>query len=210
MKATTVSTHARVLRLVQLALLAALEIVLTVVVIQVGTINLNFGLTPIIIAAVVLGPVAGTVIGAISGIVTMIQVLTGQSAFYLFLVATNPVAASLLCVLKTAVAGLLAGLAYKLICKVSKYKTLNAVIPAAVCPIVNTGIFALGMLTIFGGAMMSDPTISSWAQGSGLIALVFVVLIGINFFVELALNVVVCPLICKALFASKIIKEAQN
>ena len=49
---------------------------------------------------------------------------------------------------------------------------------------------------------MADEEIGTWTTG-GLIALVFVVLIGVNFFVELALNIVVCPAISKALFAVK-------
>ena len=58
------------------------------------------------------------------------------------------------------------------------------------------------MFTIFGKALMADETISTWSTG-GLIAVVFAALIGVNFFVELALNVVVCPAISKALYAVK-------
>lgn len=198
----SMNAHAKVLRMVQLAFLAALEVVLMLIYIPIGTINLNFGLVPIVIAGVLFGPGCGAMIGGVSGIVTMIQVLTGQSAFYVFLVATNPVAASILCVAKTTAAGFLSGLVYKLFMKISKYKTVNVIVSAIVCPVVNTGIFAIGMLTIFGNALMADPVISTWSTG-GLVALVFLVLIGINFFVELAINVVLCPVISKALFLVK-------
>ncbi len=187
-------------RMVVLAFLAALEVILMLFPISVGTISLNFGLVPIVIAAVFYGPAAGAAIGGVSGIVTMAQVLSAQSFFYAFLVETNAWAAAILCVVKTVAAGLLTGLVYKLFCKFSRFKTVNVVVSSAVCPIVNTGIFALGMLTVFGKALMADAEISTWSTG-GLIALVFIVLIGINFFVELALNVVVCPAISKALFA---------
>ena len=195
-------TRKKVSLMVQLALLAALEVVLTLVYIPIGTINLNFGLVPIVVAAVLFGPGYGALIGGVSGVVTMIQVLTGQSYFYVFLVSQNPVAASLLCVVKTATAGFLAGLVFILFEKFSKFKVVNVLAASVVCPVVNTGIFALGMLTIFGKALMADEEIGTWTTG-GLIALVFVVLIGVNFFVELALNIVVCPAISKALFAVK-------
>ena len=78
--AKSLNSHAKILRMVQLAFLAALEVVLMLVYIPVGTINLNFGLVPIVIAAVLFGPGYGAMIGGVSGIVTMIQVLTGQSA----------------------------------------------------------------------------------------------------------------------------------
>lgn len=187
-------------RMVVLAFLAALEVILMLFPISVGTISLNFGLVPIVIAAVFYGPAAGAAIGCVSGVVTMAQVLSAQSVFYTFLVETNAWAAAILCVVKTVAAGLLTGLVYKLFCKFSRFNTLNVIVSSAVCPIVNTGIFALGMLTVFGKALMADAVISTWSTG-GLIALVFIVLIGINFFVELALNVVVCPAISKALFA---------
>ena len=195
-------TRKKVSLMVQLALLAALEVVLTLVYIPIGTINLNFGLVPIVVAAVLFGPGYGALIGGVSGVVTMIQVLTGQNYFYVFLVSQNPVAASLLCVVKTAAAGFLAGLVFILFEKFSKFKVVNVLAASVACPVVNTGIFALGMLTIFGKALMADEEIGTWTTG-GLIALVFVVLIGVNFFVELALNIVVCPAISKALFAVK-------
>ncbi len=109
---------------------------------------------------------------------------------------------ALLCVIKTAAAGFLSGLVYKLFMKFSKFKAANVVVSAAVCPVVNTGIFALGMLAIFGKPLMENPDFSALSGGS-LVALVFVFLIGVNFFVELALNVVVCPVISKALFIMK-------
>ncbi len=200
-------SHAKILKMVQLAFLAAIEVVLTLIVIQVGTISLNFGLVPIIIAGIFLGPVSGMIIGAVSGIVTMIQVLSGQSAFYVFLLSVNPAIAALLCVVKTALAGLLAGLVYQLLSKVSKLKPLNVAVAAAVCPIVNTGVFALGMLTIFGNALMADATFSALADN--LVALVFVVLIGVNFFVELVSSVVICPILSTALFSTKMFKDKK-
>jgi len=206
--AKTLDTRAKTLRMVQLAFLAALEVVLMLIYIPIGTISLNFGLVPIVIAGVLFGPVCGAMIGGVSGIVTMIQVLTGQSPFYLFLVATNPVAAALLCVIKTAAAGFLSGLVYKLFMNFSKFKAANVIASAVVCPVVNTGIFALGMLSIFGKPLMDNPDFSALSGGS-LVALVFVVLIGVNFFVELALNVVVCPVISKALFMMKRSERTQ-
>lgn len=201
--------RAKTLRMVQTALFAALEVILTLLPIQVGTISLNFGLVPIVIAAVFLSPRIGALIGAVSGLVTMIQVLSGQSAFYVFLITTNPIMASLLCLVKTAAAGLIAGLIYQAMSKVCKYTTVNTMAAAVLCPVVNTGIFALGMFTIFGNALMADPVISTWTTG-GLSALVFVVLIGVNFFVELALNVIVCPVLAKALRATKFFKSESE
>ncbi|MBE6541379.1 MAG: ECF transporter S component [Ruminococcaceae bacterium] len=201
------TSHAKILMMVEFAFLAAIEVVLTLINIPIGigTITLNFGLVPIVVSGIVFGPLVGMTMGIVSGLVTMIQVLTGQGVFYVFLVATNPVVASILCVVKTAAAGLISGLIYNLTSKYSKHKTVAAIAASAACPIVNTGIFALGMLTIFGDALMADPVISTWTTG-GLFALVFLGLIGVNFIVELISTIVITPAITKALRAAKLVK----
>lgn len=201
--------RARTLRMVQTALLAAIEVILTLLYIPVGTINLNFGLVPIVIAGVFLSPISGAIIGGVSGIVTMTQVLSGQGVFYAFLMAENPFMACLLCIVKTAAAGYVSGLVYHLLQKICRFESVGTLAAAILCPVLNTGIFALGMLTIFGNALMTDPVISTWTTG-GLIALVFIVLIGVNFFVELALNVVVCPVLTKALRATPFFKKEKT
>ncbi len=211
------TTHAKTLTMVQIAFLAAVEVILTLLVIPIGTINLNFGLVPIVIAGVLLGPRVGCLIGAVSGVVTMIQVLTGQSAFYVFLVANNPVMASLLCIVKTGAAGLISGLVYKFFANLNKdkegYKArplrfVGTIIASALTPIVNTGIFALGMLTIFGKALEASE-FAQYAEGGGLIAIVFIVLIGINFFVELVSTVIITPPLNEAIVSSKLVKGAK-
>ncbi len=209
------TTHAKTLQMVQIAFLVAVEVILTLLYIPIGTINLNFGLVPIVIAGALLGPGVGCLIGAVSGIVTMIQVLAGQGVFYVFLVATNPVMASLLCVVKTAAAGLVSGFVNLLFKKWGEknrgnrarmIRFIGTVAASALCPIVNTGIFALGMLTIFGDALMADPVISTWTT-EGLVALVFVVLIGVNFFVELVSTVIITPPLNEAIVSSKLVKR---
>jgi hypothetical protein len=86
-----------------------------------------------------------------------------------------------------------------------KFVYLKTTIASISAPIINTGIFALGMLTIFGDALMADPEISTWSTG-GLFALVFLVLIGVNYFVELASTTVITPALSKALLKSKFFK----
>ena len=59
-------------------------------------------------------------------------------------------------------------------------------------PIVNTGIFIIGSYIFF------LPTISEWAAGAGFTnatAFIFLVLVGWNFVLELAVNLVFSPTI---------------
>lgn len=201
------STHARTLRLVQIALLTALMLLLQLAFgsLRIGPVTLSFSLVPLVIAAVFIGPGAGAFLGLVSGAVTFIQVLTAADPFYTLLIATNPFLTAVICITKTTLAGLLAGLCYRAICKVSKYRALNVILPAAVCPIINTGIFCLGMYFGFGSALQSSETFGAAASAS-LISFVLIGLAGVNFIYELLTNVVVCPIISKALYSTKFFK----
>ncbi len=196
--------HAKVQKMVRLALLSALVIVLQLFfsAVKVGPVTLNFVLVPIVISAVFISPLAGLLVGTLAGITTFIQVFTSVDPFYLFLMTNNPLATAAICIIKTAAAGLLAGLAYKLINNVSKYRSLNIVVHAIICPVINTGLFCVGMYLFFGNAMLADSTYSSLIGGN-LIYFIIVGLAGINFVIELILNVILCPILGKALYSSK-------
>lgn len=202
----------KTLTMVQIALLSALVVVLQVFfsAIRIGVVTLNFVLVPIVIAGVLIGPMAGLIVGAFAGLTTFIQVFTSGDVFYVFLMTNNAVATALICIVKTAAAGFLAGLIYNLISrmgKTGKAKNYIASLTASVvCPVVNTGLFVIGMLVFFGGALTTDATFGSMASGN-LVPFVLVGLVGVNFFFELALNVIICPLICHSLLNSGLFRK---
>lgn len=201
---TALSTREKTLRMVQIALMMALEVVLTLLYIPVGTINLNFGLVPIVIAAIFLGPLAGMLIGCVSGAVTAIQVLTVPSLFNTFLVTVNPIAACVISVIKTAVAGLLVGFVYRLMNKLCKFSLINTLVSSALCPVVNSGIFAVGMFAFFSDALLADATLSTYGS---VLAIVFVGLIGVNFIIEFIVTTLISPALCKTITAAKIFSK---
>ena len=202
------STHARTLRLVQVALLTALMLLLQLAFgsLRIGPVTLSFSLVPLVIAAVFIGPGAGALLGLVSGVVTFVQVLTAADPFYTLLIATSPLLTALICISKTTLAGLLAGLCYRAICKVSKYRALNVILPAVVCPVVNTGIFCIGMYFGFGSALQSSEVFGA-AASAGLVSFILIGLAGVNFLYEVLSNVVVCPIVAKALYSTKYFKS---
>ena len=204
------STHAQTLRLVQIALLTALMLLLQLALgsLRIGPVTLSFSLVPLVIAAVFIGPGAGALLGLVSGVVTFVQVLTAADPFYTLLIATNPLLTALICISKTTLAGLLAGLCYRAIYKVSKYRALNVILPAVVCPVVNTGIFCIGMYFGFGSALQSSEVFGA-AASAGLVSFILIGLAGVNFLYEVLSNVVVCPIVAKALYSSKFFKDAK-
>jgi uncharacterized membrane protein len=60
---------------------------------------------------------------------------------------------------------------------------------AAVCPIVNTGIFLIGCRLFF------FDTIKEWAGGSNAFSFMIVGMVGLNFILEFAINMILVPAI---------------
>ena len=103
-----------------LAVLLALVIVLQVFasMIPVGGAQLNFSLIPIVLDAILLGPAGGAFLGLCCGIVVLVQVITLPSVpFYAVIWTYSPVVTTLTCLVKTTVAGLVAGIAYRVIAR---------------------------------------------------------------------------------------------
>ncbi len=207
----TKSSHEKTLTMVQIALFCAIVAVLQLFFanIRIGVVTLSFTLVPIVIAGIFIGPWAGFFVGLFSGILTFIQVFTSGDPFYIFLMTSHPIVTAFLCMIKTAAAGLLAGIAYRFLRARSKHPTINTLLPAVVCPVVNTGIFCLAMFLIYGKDLMLDPTFGASAS-AGLIAFVFVGLVGINFIFEVLLNIIVCPVLSRALFATNLFDKVDN
>ena len=179
------ASRGSVRRMTGLSLLAAIIAVLTILgnFVRFGPFPITLALAPIIIGAAMYGPSAGAILGGVFGLVTLLSGIAGwDGGTVIYLMGVNPVACILICVLKGAGAGFLAGLVYDLIAK--KNSRIGVIAAGIVCPVVNTGIFIIGMLIFFTSAL------ESWASGQGLFYYVIFGLTGVNFLVELAVNLV--------------------
>ena len=181
---------------------AAVVVVLQMFVsIPLGMFTITLTLVPIMLGAILFGPASGAFLGGVFGVVVAIQVATGAAgAASSLMLAQAPFITVFLCVLKGAAAGLTSGLVYKAISKLEK-PNLAVILSAVCCPIVNTGIFCLG-LTVFYNNLLNE-----WAIGGGFAsAFTFIILglIGLNFVVEFAVNVLLIPV---ALRMIKIVKR---
>lgn len=162
-----------------LGLLTAIVIVLQLITLALrptGWFNITLCLVPIVVGAALYGVKAGAWLGFVFGAAVTI---TDSAAFMVI----NAPATIAVCILKGTLAGLAAGAVFKLLEKKNIYAA--AITAAAVCPVVNTGIFAVGCLAFF------MPTIGKWAVGAGIenaVAYLFVGVISVNFFTELAVN----------------------
>ena len=182
--------HASVVKMVSLALLAALVVVLQTVAsgIRIGPVPITLTLVPIVVGAILFGPGAGAGLGAVFGIVCMIAGITGADSFTNLLWVTSPFWLVIVCVGKGVLCGLCAGLVAKAL---RSRQTLSCILAALTAPIVNTGVFAIGMLTVF------KSVLESYAGGTDIVYFLFVAFIGVNFLVEFAVNAVLSAAIAR-------------
>lgn len=156
----------RLIYFVTTAVLAALVVVLQLVGgIPVGPFSITLTLFPIVVGAVVLGPVSGVFLGLVFGVIVSILSITGKDPGGQMVFAANPVIAWCLCLLKGALAGLVPGVAYGFF---SKNK--NA---ASAFSFMTAGIF------IFLGGIAAANGLSTARMGVRLgLTLLFAVLAG--------------------------------
>lgn len=175
-------------RITGLAVLLALVIVLQLVgsYFKIGATQLSFVLVPIVLAGVLYGVVAGGVLGFAFGLVVLLQGVFGVDGFTMILFENHPFWTSVLCLVKGTAAGVLSALSYKWIAKKNAYAGVFTA--ACVAPVVNTGLFILGSL-----AFLQDTIRSNFADSDSVIYFLVIGCAGVNFLVELAINLIAAP-----------------
>ena len=189
------TNKSNVYRLTGLGILTAIIIVLQVLTtfVRFGPFSITLALIPIVVGAAMYGKGAGAYLGAVFSVVVVIMCITGGDVGGFMVWSANPVMCVIMCMRKGTAAGFLAGLMYQLVGK--KNQLLGVILAALISPIANTGIFIIGMLLFF------RETLASWAGGSDLLTYIIRGLTGVNFLVELGVNIVLSPIVVKIIDA---------
>jgi uncharacterized membrane protein len=163
-----------------------------------GTFSITLVLAPIVIGAALVGSLSGGWLGLVFGASVL---ASGDAAPFLAVNAPGTIAVVLL---KGALAGLASGYVYKMLER--KNKLAAAYAAAAICPIINTGVFILGSYVFFLG------TVAQWGEAMGFASTtsyIFLGLVGINFPIEFVVNIVLAPVIVRLIQSgSYAVKEA--
>jgi len=193
--------------------------------IKFGMFSISLVLVPIVVGAAVYGWQAGGWLGFVFGVAVL---LSGDAAAFL---AVDVFGTILTVLVKGTAAGLCTGLVYRAMhgllnkysksrvqmmktkfglgecCETAAYdfisrnnKYLAVLIAAIVCPVVNTGVFLLGCQLFF------LPTIREWAAMYGyenVGTYMILGLAGINFLIELGVNLVLGPMITQLIKLGK-------
>ena len=160
--------------------------------IKFGVFSISLVLLPIVVGAALYGWKAGACLGFAFG---MAVLLSGDAAACM---VVDPLATVLVVLVKGAACGFFAGLVYRLFEKLHKVVAVFAA--AIICPVVNTGVFLLGCKLFF------LDTVAGWGAALGYenaAAYMFLGLAGVNFLIELAVNIVLAPVIVRLIKLGK-------
>lgn len=165
-----------------IALIIALQLFSTFI--KFGPYNITLALTPVIIGGALYGLGAGTLLGGVFGLVILLIGIFGwDGGGTMALIQMRPVACIGIIMLRGLCAGFLSALVFKLLSRKSIHAgSLGASI---VCPVVNTGIFIIGMVLCFGDILAPGAQ----EKGQSILVYTIMALAGINFIIELIVNV---------------------
>ena len=168
-------------------ILLAIEIVLQIlgnyIVIPGGFANLNFSLIIIGLGALLYGPLVGGFLGLVSGLLTL---FSPSTISYFF--SVSPVGTVLACLLKTTIAGVVAGVVANILKK--KHDTLACILVSIIIPVLNTGIFAIFCVLFFKSRLLE-------INPASISAALFLGMIGFNFIFEIIITLIVVPTLYK-------------
>ncbi len=173
--------HTRIRTLTGTAMLTAIIIVLQLIgsYIKFGQFSISLVLIPIVLGAALFGVASGTWLGLAFGIVVLIS---GDAALFMTI---NPIGTVITVLLKGVLAGAASAAVYRLVEKKSRFAAV--LLASFVCPVVNTGVFLVGCLVFFMDA------IRDLAGDSNVLVYMIVSFVGINFVIELVINLVLNP-----------------
>ncbi len=177
-------------KLTGLALLTAIVVVLqllTTAVARAGMFSFTIALVPIVVGAALYGWKSGAWLGFVFACLTLLD----AGAFF----AISIPGTIITCIVKGTMAGLMAGVMYKLIEKKNKF--IAVLVAAIIAPIMNSGFFVLGCLLFFADFA------KQLAGDTNVLVYILVGFVGINFFIELGVNLVLSPTIVKLIRIGK-------
>ena len=184
-------------RLTALGILTAIIIVLQIfsTFVKFGPFSITLALIPIVIGAAIYGAGAGAYLGGVFGVVVLLMCIFGADIGGAMVWNANPAICAVLVILKGALAGFEAGVHYRAL--ESGNKIVATVTAAFVAPLVNTGIFILGMMIFY------RDILAAWSGGSDVLYYIIFTMTGVNFLIELGTNMVLCPVVIKIMDAVK-------
>lgn len=181
---------------VLLAIELVLQLIGNYVMIPGGFANLNFSLIIIALGAILYGPVVGGFLGLVSGVLTLFSPSTIS-----FFFSVSPIGTILACILKTTLAGVVAGFVMKPFR--NKNEIAGTILASILVPFINTGVFIIFCLLFFMDILKGiNPT--------NIASALFISLIGFNFIFEVLTTAIISPSLYKVINHVSIYNRANK
>ena len=151
--------------------------------------RLTFTLVPIVIGGALYGIKAGALLGGVFGAIVLGSMIGGTGGeFGTLIINKMPLAACGVTLARCILAGFIPALVFKLFSK--KDAVVGAFVAALLCPVVNTGIYFLGVVFVFMDMFFEANNIAG-----GNIYWLLLTSIAVNFTIEFIINTILSPVI---------------
>lgn len=185
--------------LTEMALLVAIILVMKLTglsSIPVGPLNMTLTMVPIAIGAMLMGPLAGGVLGLIYGFTSFYDAVSGGSVMTGVFFQLSPVHTFLLCVGMRVLVGVGAGWLFRALHRVDPTKTICYFITGLCTPLLNTALFMGYIVAVFYQTDFIQERVA--ALGAANPFLFVVLLVGVQGLVEAGTGAVVGGGVAKA------------
>lgn len=201
----TKSASVKTKNLTGIAILAAIIVVLqlfaTVFSSFLPFARLTFSLVPIVIGGALYGIRAGALLGGVFGTVVLGSMIMGYGGtFGTLILQKMPVEAVVITLGRCILAGFIPALLFKMISKADS--VVATFVSALFCPVINTGIYYLGVVFVFKDIFFEANSIS----GGNIYWLLLTMIIA-NFTIEFIINTLLSPVILTVI---KVRKKIQG
>jgi uncharacterized membrane protein len=191
--------NTKLYKFVLLALFVALELVFRLIGlgrVPIGPLNMFFMTVPIAVGAMLLGPVEGMILGAVFGLCSLWDAISGSGGMTNIFFSISPVHTVILCVVTRALMGLLTSLIFGGVQKIDKTRTIAYFVGAFSAPFLNTLLF-MGYIVLFFYQTEFVQNMVTKLGASGPIMLI-VLMVGVQGLVEAATGLVIGGAVTKA------------
>ena len=163
--------------------------------IPVGPLVMTFTMIPIAVGAMLLGPLAGTILGTFYGLLSLYDAITGKSMMTAAFFAVSPFMTVLLCIGTRALVGYLTGLLFRVFQKLDRHRIWSYFAGGLLAPMLNTILF-MGFIVLF---FYQTQYVQNLAANKGAVnPLMFIVLVvGVQGLIEWATGLVIGGAVAK-------------
>ncbi len=171
--------------LTELALLVAIVLVMKLTglsSIPVGPLNMTLTMVPIAIGAMLMGPMAGGVLGMVYGFTSFYDAVSGGSVMTGTFFQISPIHTFVLCVIMRVLVGVGAGWMFRGLHKVDPTKTVCYFITGLCTPLLNTVLFMGYIVTVFYQTEFIQERVSSLGAANPIMFIVL--LVGVQGLIE--------------------------